>query len=82
MGIASVLQRRFSTARVRFLVSLYLADIANQKLSTIYNFKTDFYRNSDECEADQCALTPFPVPVFSFLELSKWRGLGSKTRMF
>ena len=35
--------------RVKFLIFLYLADIANQKLSTIYNFETkialDFYRN-------------------------------------
>ena len=34
---------------VKFLIFLHLADIANQKLSTIYNFETkialDFYRN-------------------------------------
>ena len=63
---------------VKFLIFLYLVDIANQTLSAIYNFETkmtlDFIAtdNSDECEADQCMLTPFPVPVFSFLELSKW----------
>ena len=34
---------------VKFLIFLYLADIANQKLSAFYNFETkialDFYRN-------------------------------------
>ena len=34
---------------VKFLIFLYLVDIANQKLSAIYNFETkialDFYRN-------------------------------------
>ena len=53
--IASVLQRdSISTAeaiqsfRVKFLIFLHLANIANQKLSTIYNFETkialNFYR--------------------------------------
>ena len=95
VGVASVLWRLFSTVgdsistaeaiqycRVKFLIFLYLADIANQKLSAIYNFETkialDFYC-SDECEADQCALTPFPVPVSSFLKLSKWWGQVENT---
>ena len=55
-GIASVLWGdSISTVEaiqycgVKFLIFLYLADIANQKLSTIYNFETKialgFYRN-------------------------------------
>ena len=55
-GIASVLGGdSISTAEaiqyceVKFLICLYLADFANQKLSAIYNFQTkialDFYRS-------------------------------------
>ena len=55
-GIASVLWGdSISTVKaiqyrgVKFLIFLHLADIANQKLSAIYNFETkivlDFYRN-------------------------------------
>ena len=57
---------------VKILTFLYLADIMNQKLSGIYNLETKIALN--ECEADQCVLTPFPVPVSSFFELSKWWG--------
>ena len=55
-GIASVLwEDSISTGEaiqycgVKFLIFLYLVDIANQKLSAIYNFETkialDFYCN-------------------------------------
>ena len=67
---------------VKFLIFLYLVDIANQKLSVIYNFERWIFiatDNSDECEADQCVLTTFPVPVFWNCQNG---GVRSKMRMF
>ena len=72
--------KRSHLSLLEILIFLHLADIANQKLSPMYNFETKIELNfiatgnSDEYEADQCARTPFPVSVVSFLELSKWRG--------
>ena len=49
VGIASVLREAIQYCGVKFLIFLHLDDIANQKLSAIYNFETkialDFYCN-------------------------------------
>ena len=93
-GIASVLWgNSISTAQaiqycgVKFLIFLYLVDIANQKLSAIYNFETKIALifiatdNSDECEADQWRSRHF---LFQFPVFWNCRngGVRSKMRMF
>ena len=65
---------------VKFLIFLYLADIANQKLSTIYNFETKLATRMSVRLIKACS-RHFLFQFSVFLNYQNG-GVRSKTRMF